>query len=55
MIQQRKAQLQDESELEKIRKKRHLDFLDILLFAKVSATGLDVEESKCGGSKGRIG
>ncbi|XP_055978376.1 cytochrome P450 4A11-like [Sorex fumeus] len=34
VIQQRKLHLQDESELEKIRKKRHLDFLDILLFAR---------------------
>ncbi|XP_076790533.1 cytochrome P450 4A14-like isoform X1 [Arvicanthis niloticus] len=30
----RKAQLQNEEELEKIRKKRRLDFLDILLFAQ---------------------
>uniref|UniRef100_I3NH85 Cytochrome P450 4A11-like n=1 Tax=Ictidomys tridecemlineatus TaxID=43179 RepID=I3NH85_ICTTR len=36
VIRQRKAQLQNERELEKIRKKRHLDFLDILLCAKVS-------------------
>ncbi|XP_055978218.1 cytochrome P450 4A6-like isoform X2 [Sorex fumeus] len=35
VIQQRKMHLQDEGELEKIRKKRHLDFLDILLFAKL--------------------
>ncbi|KAM8935317.1 cytochrome P450 4A11-like isoform 2-T2 [Lycaon pictus] len=35
VIKLRKAQLQDEGELEKIRNKRHLDFLDILLFAKV--------------------
>ncbi|KAG3283090.1 cytochrome P450 4A11-like [Ictidomys tridecemlineatus] len=34
VIRQRKAQLQNERELEKIRKKRHLDFLDILLCAK---------------------
>ncbi|XP_049631137.1 cytochrome P450 4A11-like [Suncus etruscus] len=34
VIQQRKMQLQNEGELEKIKKKRHLDFLDILLFAK---------------------
>ncbi|XP_055978323.1 cytochrome P450 4A11-like [Sorex fumeus] len=34
VIEQRKLQLQNEGELEKIRKKRHLDFLDILLFAK---------------------
>ncbi|XP_058159614.1 cytochrome P450 4A11 isoform X2 [Dasypus novemcinctus] len=32
---QRKARLQEEGELEKIRKKRHLDFLDMLLFAKM--------------------
>lgn len=36
VIQRRKAQLREEGELEKVRKKRHLDFLDILLFAKVS-------------------
>nr|XP_040144551.1 cytochrome P450 4A11-like [Ictidomys tridecemlineatus] len=35
VIRQRKAQLQNERELEKIRKKRHLDFLDILLCAKM--------------------
>uniref|UniRef100_A0A8D2CQ94 Uncharacterized protein n=1 Tax=Sciurus vulgaris TaxID=55149 RepID=A0A8D2CQ94_SCIVU len=35
VIRQRKAQLQDEEELEKVRRKRHLDFLDILLFAKM--------------------
>ncbi|KAM4871575.1 cytochrome P450 4A6-like [Thomomys bottae] len=34
VIKMRKTQLQDEAELEKIKKKRHLDFLDILLFAK---------------------
>uniref|UniRef100_H0VI93 Cytochrome P450 family 4 subfamily A member 11 n=1 Tax=Cavia porcellus TaxID=10141 RepID=H0VI93_CAVPO len=34
IIKQRKAQLKDDKELENIRKKRHLDFLDILLFAK---------------------
>ncbi|XP_005398700.1 PREDICTED: cytochrome P450 4A6-like [Chinchilla lanigera] len=34
VIKQRKAQLQEEGELEKVRRKRHLDFLDILLFAK---------------------
>lgn len=32
----RKDQLQDEGELENIKKKRRLDFLDILLFARVS-------------------
>ncbi|KAF7485348.1 cytochrome P450 4A11 isoform X1 [Marmota monax] len=35
VIGQRKAQLQNEGELEKIRQKRHLDFLDILLCAKM--------------------
>ncbi|EHB14338.1 Cytochrome P450 4A11 [Heterocephalus glaber] len=35
VIKQRKAELQNEGELEKVRKKRHLDFLDILLFAKM--------------------
>ncbi|XP_063283836.1 cytochrome P450 4B1-like [Pelobates fuscus] len=34
VIKQRKESLQQEKELEKIQKKRHLDFLDILLFAK---------------------
>uniref|UniRef100_A0A8D2CRC5 Uncharacterized protein n=1 Tax=Sciurus vulgaris TaxID=55149 RepID=A0A8D2CRC5_SCIVU len=33
VIRQRKAQLQNEGELEKVRRKRHLDFLDILLSA----------------------
>ena len=32
----RKDQLKDEGELEKVKKKRRLDFLDILLFARVS-------------------
>jgi hypothetical protein len=36
VIKLRKAQLQDEGELEKVKRKRHLDFLDILLFARVS-------------------
>lgn len=36
MIKLRKEQLQDEGEMEKIKKKRRLDFLDVLLFAKVS-------------------
>lgn len=36
VIKMRKAQLQNEEELEKVKKKRRLDFLDILLFAKVS-------------------
>ncbi|XP_040612876.1 cytochrome P450 4A14 isoform X3 [Mesocricetus auratus] len=35
VIKMRKAQLQNEEELEKVRKKRRLDFLDILLFAKM--------------------
>lgn len=39
IIKQRKAQLKDDKELENIRKKRHLDFLDILLFAKVRLCG----------------
>ena len=30
------GQLQEEGEQEKVRSKRHSDFLDILLFAKVS-------------------
>ena len=36
MIKLRKDQLQDEGELENIKKKRRVDFLDILLFARVS-------------------
>ncbi|MCP6606513.1 cytochrome P450, partial [Klebsiella pneumoniae] len=45
VIKQRKAQLQDEEELEKIKKKRHLDFLDILLFAKTEdGSGLSDED-----------
>ncbi|EHH49891.1 hypothetical protein EGM_00623, partial [Macaca fascicularis] len=35
VIQLRKAHLQEEGELEKVRRKRHLDFLDILLLAKM--------------------
>nr|XP_017528302.2 cytochrome P450 4A6-like isoform X1 [Manis javanica] len=35
VIKLRKAQLQKEAELEKIRRKSHLDFLDILLFARM--------------------
>ncbi|XP_006902978.1 PREDICTED: cytochrome P450 4A11-like [Elephantulus edwardii] len=35
VIKQRKISLQKEGELEKIRKRRHLDFLDILLCAKM--------------------
>ncbi|XP_068095202.1 cytochrome P450 4B1-like [Hyperolius riggenbachi] len=34
VIKERKASLKQETELEKISQKRHLDFLDILLFAK---------------------
>ncbi|KAM8930917.1 cytochrome P450 4B1-like isoform 1-T1 [Pelodytes ibericus] len=34
VIKQRKESLKEEGELEKIQKKRHLDFLDILLYAK---------------------
>ncbi|XP_054428767.1 cytochrome P450 4A11-like [Pteronotus mesoamericanus] len=34
-IELRKAYLQEEGELEKVRRKRHLDFLDILLFARM--------------------
>lgn len=37
VIRERKECLKDELEFEKIQKKRHLDFLDILLCAKVSA------------------
>lgn len=36
VIKSRRSQLQDEEELEKLKKKRRLDFLDILLFARVS-------------------
>ncbi|KAL4831591.1 hypothetical protein H8958_013674 [Nasalis larvatus] len=35
VIQLRKAHLQEEGKLEKVRRKRHLDFLDILLLAKM--------------------
>ncbi|XP_053432135.1 cytochrome P450 4A11 isoform X2 [Nycticebus coucang] len=35
VIQLRKAHLQEEGELEKVQRKRHLDFLDILLLAKM--------------------
>ncbi|XP_004413225.1 PREDICTED: cytochrome P450 4A6-like [Odobenus rosmarus divergens] len=41
VIKLRKAQLQEEGELEKVRSKRHLDFLDILLFAQ-SQVGKEV-------------
>ena len=36
VIKERKVRLQKEGELEKVRSRRHLDFLDILLFARVS-------------------
>ena len=36
VIKERKSRLQKEGELEKVRGRRHLDFLDILLFARVS-------------------
>lgn len=36
VIQLRKTHLQKEGEMENVKKKRHLDFLDILLFARVS-------------------
>lgn len=39
VIQERKESLKDEREFEKIQKKRYLDFLDILLCAKVSDIG----------------
>ncbi|XP_052031583.1 cytochrome P450 4A12A isoform X2 [Apodemus sylvaticus] len=35
VIKSRRAQLQDEGELEKVKKKRRLDFLDILLFSQI--------------------
>uniref|UniRef100_A0A452DXQ3 Cytochrome P450 family 4 subfamily A member 11 n=1 Tax=Capra hircus TaxID=9925 RepID=A0A452DXQ3_CAPHI len=35
MIKERKAHLQKEGELEKVRSRRHLDFLDILLFTRM--------------------
>ncbi|CAM9337799.1 unnamed protein product [Rangifer tarandus platyrhynchus] len=35
VIKERKAYLQKEGELEKVRSRRHLDFLDILLFARM--------------------
>ncbi|XP_021482293.1 cytochrome P450 4A14-like [Meriones unguiculatus] len=37
VIKMRKAQLQNEEELQKVKNKRHLDFLDSLLFAKMEA------------------
>ncbi|XP_053104385.1 cytochrome P450 4B1-like isoform X2 [Hemicordylus capensis] len=45
VIRERKALLKDERELEKIQKKRYLDFLDILLCAKdVDGVGLSDED-----------
>ncbi|XP_063153959.1 cytochrome P450 4A4-like isoform X2 [Candoia aspera] len=45
VIEERKNSLQNERELEKIQKKRHLDFLDILLCAKYEdGTGLSDED-----------
>lgn len=35
VIKQRKESLKQDTELEKVKQKRHLDFLDILLYAKV--------------------
>ncbi|NWX81702.1 CP4B1 protein, partial [Nothoprocta pentlandii] len=45
VIQERKESLKDEQEFEKIQKKRHLDFLDILLCAKdENGSGLSDED-----------
>uniref|UniRef100_A0A7M4FMH6 Cytochrome P450 4B1-like n=1 Tax=Crocodylus porosus TaxID=8502 RepID=A0A7M4FMH6_CROPO len=45
VIRERKKMLQDERELEKIRKRRHMDFLDILLCAKdENGVGLSDED-----------
>ena len=38
VIKERKACLKKEGELEKVRSRRHLDFLDILLFTRVSVS-----------------
>ena len=46
VIKERKAHLQKEGELEKVRSRRHLDFLDILLFARVSC-GQERPEPLC--------
>ena len=53
MIKLRKDQLQDEGELEKVKKKRRLDFLDILLFARVSVyhRGVCITESLSGSTQ----
>ena len=50
VIKERKAHLQKEGELEKVRSRRHLDFLDILLFARVSVgrRGLSLCEKHTG-------
>lgn len=42
VIEERKKALKDGLVLEEIQKKRHLDFLDILLCAKVSVTSTHV-------------
>ncbi|OBS73188.1 hypothetical protein A6R68_12235, partial [Neotoma lepida] len=47
MISMRKAQLQNEGELEKVRKKRYLDFLDILLFAQTEDGNSLSDEDLC--------
>ncbi|XP_053248514.1 cytochrome P450 4B1-like [Podarcis raffonei] len=45
IIKERRKSLMDEEELQKIQKKRHLDFLDILLFAKdEDGSGLSDED-----------
>ena len=46
VIKERKACLKKEGELEKVRSRRHLDFLDILLFARVSC-GQERPEPLC--------
>nr|XP_020663182.1 cytochrome P450 4B1-like isoform X1 [Pogona vitticeps] len=48
VIQQRKALLKDERELENIKKRRYIDFLDILLCAKdENGVGLADEDIRC--------
>ncbi|OWK04804.1 hypothetical protein Celaphus_00002574 [Cervus elaphus hippelaphus] len=42
VIKERKAHLQKEGELEKVRSRRHLDFLDILLFARDLCAEVDM-------------
>ncbi|ELR57482.1 Cytochrome P450 4A11 [Bos mutus] len=44
VIKERKAHLQKEGELEKVRSRRHLDFLDILLLARVNGSSLSDED-----------